>query len=313
MRSLRLVDKLISKEICTLHMDMTYDDRLFFGMHNFFELKQHLIRYQCNIDFSAPDNKVSIIGQLANVQRMAEMFIGNTTIAMQYEFQSFNDEFLDHLKQFFDIFHQQCEQYSKVYVTYKPLKPDKILFTFLSFRFNTPALIQAMRHLKSELEYFNLGEFKPVTTTMQLPANRKDLTGRANSYIEFVQQKTQTKIEMMRYEEFPQYPFDNVIITGRAIEEVVHARFLLFERFSYELKFQVPMCDTRLLVDCISKVSNDLKSIYISIEPCTSIMYKIISINGNESSFHKLFTLRNQLVNSLEIRKAYMMRHLHLD
>lgn len=289
-------------DLCTLYIDMTYDDRIFFGVHNFYQLKRSLLETQCNIDFSAPDNKVSIIGKVPNVQKMCEMFIAHSTLALQFEFKFYDEKYLDYMRTTFALFHQQCELYHKVFVTYRRSKSNAILFNFLSFRSNGLGLIRAMIQLKNELEYCQVGEFLPnITSTMQIPCNRRDLTGRGNSYIEQIQNKTQTKIEVIRYEDCPQYQFENVLITGQTIPSVIQARFELASRFTFELKFQVSINETRSLVDYISKLSYDLKSIFISIEPCNQIgpNSKIIAINGNEKSIGKLFTLRDQLIAEL--------------
>src|SRR5699024_7722291 len=98
-----------------------------------------------------------------------------------------------------------------------------------------------------------------------------------------IQKKTNTKVELVRFEDCPQYQFENLVISGQTIQEVVQARFELVSRFTYELKFQVTINETGPLVEHISKLSYDLKSIYISIEPCNRST-KIISINSTEKN-----------------------------
>lgn len=295
-------------------MDMTYDDRVFFGVHNFFELKQSLRESQCNIDFSAPDNKVSITGQVASVHKMCTSFILHSTLALQFEFRFYNEKYLNFMRTTsFVLFHKQCELYHKVYVNYRRSKPNVILFNFVSFRNNSLGLIRAMVQLKNELEFCQVGELIPnITSVMQIPANRRDLTGRGNSFIEQIQQKTHTKIEVTRLDEHPHHQFENVVITGQTIPSVIQARFELASRFTYELKFQMQIAEKRPLVDYISKLSYDLKSVNITLEPCgqTGPNSKIIAINGNEKSLGKLFTLREKVIMEVDTLNSTVRKFL---
>src|SRR5699024_556651 len=150
------------------------------------------------------------IGQVPNVQKMCELFIASSTISLQIEYRFFDEKYLEFMRHSFVLFHQQCEHYHKVFVSYRRSKPSVILFSFISFRNNGLGLIRAMVQLKNELEACNVGEFVPnILSSMQIPANRRDLTGRGNAYIEQIQKDTQTKVEVVRFEECPQYPFEN--------------------------------------------------------------------------------------------------------
>ncbi|KAJ6216746.1 hypothetical protein RDWZM_007903 [Blomia tropicalis] len=298
--------------LCTIQLDMTYEDRVFFGVHNFYQLKKSLIETQCNVDFSAVGNKVSIIGQISNVQKMCEMFISNSTLSLQIEFRVYDEKYLELLRNSFSIFHQQCELNHKVYVAYRRNgKPNQLTFNFISFRNNSMGLIRAMIHLKNELEQSQIGEFTSnLSSSFQIPSNRRDLTGRSNMFIEQIQKQTKTKIELIRYEDCPQYPFENVTINGTNLLSVIEARYELMSRFTFELKFQVFVNDTRMLVEYIAKLSNELKSIFISIEPCPiGPNMKIISITGFEKNIRKLFTLREQLLDEVyNCNNCSMMR-----
>ncbi|KAI2804544.1 hypothetical protein BLOT_003530 [Blomia tropicalis] len=267
---------------------------------------------QCNVDFSAVGNKVSIIGQISNVQKMCEMFISNSTLSLQIEFRVYDEKYLELLRNSFSIFHQQCELNHKVYVAYRRNgKPNQLTFNFISFRNNSMGLIRAMIHLKNELEQSQIGEFTSnLSSSFQIPSNRRDLTGRSNMFIEQIQKQTKTKIELIRYEDCPQYPFENVTINGTNLLSVIEARYELMSRFTFELKFQVFVNDTRMLVEYIAKLSNELKSIFISIEPCPiGPNMKIISITGFEKNIRKLFTLREQLLDEVyNCNNCSMMR-----
>lgn len=291
-----MLDGLFFNQLCTLHMDMTYDDRVFFGVHNFYGLKQQLSLHQCNIDFAAPDNKVSLFGGLANVQSMAEVLSRHSPLALQIEFRFYTPDLVEHIKSRATFFYGRYETAFKVFITYHQVKADTVLFSFLTNRSCWRNLYEVMALFKYEYELTRYGEFSHVmSSTLQLPSNRKDITGRGNVHIEEIRQKTKTDIDIVRLEEYPQYPFDNVTIKGQRFQDVINARLLLLERFVYTLIFQVPMCDTRLLVECISKLGHDLKSINIIIEPSSSTIYKVVSITGNQPNLGKLFALRNQL------------------
>lgn len=291
-----MLDGLFYNQLCTLHMDMTYDDRVFFGVHNFFGLKQQLLVHQCNIDFAAPDNKVSLFGGLNSVHNMAEVLCRHSPLAIQIEFRFYSQDSLEHVKNRAAVFYTRYESLFKVFITYHQIKPDTFLFSFLTHRANWCNIYETMVRFQFEYDLSRYGEFSPVmSSTLQLPSNRKDITGRNNLYIEEIRQKTKTDIELVRLEEYPQYPFDNVLIKGHRFHDVISARLMILERFVYTLIFQVPMCDTRLLVDCISKLGHDLKSINIIIEPSSSTIYKVVSITGTQPNLRKLFALRNQL------------------
>lgn len=299
-------------QMCTIYLDMTYDDRVFFGVHNFLLLKYSLTESQCNVDFSAADNKVSIVGSLQNVSRMAKSFFLHSTFALQFEFYYYDKQvFYDFLQNRFKMTQQNYERLD-VFISYRQDKANIVLFNFLTFRKYFIRIIQVMNDVKMQFEFYQLGRvLANITSTLQIPINgrRNDVNqnrGISNQYIERIERETKCQIKTLRYPECQhQYPFINVIINGSDIFAVIQARWFLTSRFNYELKFQIPTSETVRLVKAISSMSYDRSLIEVEISPGiinpnadsdpTMDSLKIVSIKSNEKNLDQIFALRQEL------------------
>lgn len=300
-----VMDDSFMNQMCTLYIDMSFDDRVFFGVHNFFLLKCSLSESQCNVDFSATNNKVSIIGKSENVAKMCKSFFLHSTFALQFEFY-FYDEIscAEYMKERFPSLQKEYEKWD-VYISYRPDKPNTLLFNFLTFRKFFVRLIQTMINFQMQLEFYQLGRVLPnFMSTLQVPITRRDANVINASYLESIENETGTKIKLIRYHDCQHYPFENVIITGADILSVIQARWLITTRFEYELNFQVFVSDTSMLVKCISSLNYDRSSIEVTISPCVSnpsLDSKILSIKTNEKHIDKIFSIHKELIDSMII------------
>lgn len=295
----------LMNQMCTLYTDMSFDDRIFFGVHNFFLLKCSLSENQCNVDFSANNNKVSIIGKAENVAKICKSFFLHSTFALQFEFYFFDETTCaDYMKERFPSVQKEYEQWD-VYISYRPEKPNILLFTFLTFRKFFVRLIQSMINFQMQLEFYQLGRVMPnFMSTLQIPITRREGNLINSNYLESIEHETGTKIKLIRYHDCHHYPFGNVIITGVDILSVIQARWLITTRFEYELKFQVTISDISLLVKCISSLNYDRSLIEVTISPCASnpsLDSKILSIKTNEKHIDKIFSIHKELIDSMMI------------
>lgn len=288
---------------------MTYDDRIFYGIHNFSKLKYTVEEAQCNIDFAASSNKVSITGQVQNVQKMCETFIANSTITMSMQYRLFESKYSEKMRLAFARFHRHCEREHKVFTTYKEVN-GLFTFTFITFRNNGFGIFQAINHLKSSLQELKAGWFmNNIVSNLLVPANRRDLTGRANCFIEAIERSTGATLEVSKFDD-AKYQFEAIKISSPTLMSVMQARSELISRFSYELTFTIFITDTRPLVEYISKLTDEMKSVAVSLERSPEgANYKAVTISGNEKSINTLFTLRKQILDQVfKFNEAVFMR-----
>lgn len=291
-------------------MDMTYEDRVIFGVQNFCRLRKSLYETRCNVNFSAAGNKVSINGDVTNVLRMCDWFVSSSNILIQVEYWLTKETDYEILRHWFVFAGQQFEQIWGVCFSHRRVNGRLITFIFSTYCRNELNLGKVINLFLDYLKKFQMGEIVPAfTCKMQIPANRRDLTGRANAHIESIQKSTETKIEMVRFEEFPQYPFENVVISSQDIEKVFQARNELFKVFTFDLKFRVFIENTRPLLDYLFKKSSTLdRSISISIEPSNeSPNVKVLCVSGNEKHIKELFHLRGELIEEVKKYSGFVM------
>lgn len=296
-------------DLCSVHMDMTYDDRIFYGIHNFSKLKYTVQETQCNIDFAASSNKVSITGQVANVQKMVETFIANSTITMCMQYRLFESKHSEKMRLAFVQFHRHCEREHKVFTTYKEVN-GLFTFTFITFRNNGFGIFQAINSLKTSLQDLKAGWFMSnIVSNMLVPANRRDLTGRANCFIEAIERSTGATLEVSKFDD-SKYQFEAIKISSSTLMSVMQARSELISRFSYELIFTIFITDTRPLVEYISMLTDEMKSVAVSIERSSDgPNHKTVTISGNEKCINTLFTLRKQILDQVfKFNEAVFMR-----
>ncbi|KAH9396621.1 hypothetical protein TYRP_019645 [Tyrophagus putrescentiae] len=286
-------------DVCSLHMDMTYDDRIFYGIHNFEKLKYTVEETQCNIDFAASSNKVSITGKAKNVQKMAETFIANSTITICIQYRLFESKYTEQMRYAFVQFHRICEREHKVFTTYTELN-GLFTFTFITFRNNGLGILQAINHLETSLQELKAGWFlNNVVSNLLIPANRRDLTGRGNCFIEAIERSTGTTLEVSKFEDV-KYQFESIKITGSTLMSVLQARSELVSRFSYELIFTIFITNSRPLVEYISQLTDEMKSVAVSIErSADGPNHKTVTISGSEKCISTLFILRKQILNQV--------------
>lgn len=288
-------------DLCSVHMDMTYDDRIFYGIHNFSKLKYTVEEARCNIDFAATSNKVSITGQVQSVQKICETFIANSTITMCMHYRLFENKYAEQMRNAFVQFHRLCEREHKVFTTYKEMN-GLFTFTFITFRNNGFGILQAISHLRTSLQELKAGWFlNNIVSNLLIPANRRDLTGRGNCFIEAIERSTGTTLEMSKFDDV-KCQFEAIKITGSTLMSVLQARSELVSRFSYELIFTIFITDSRPLVEYISQLTDQKKSVAVSIEPSSDgPNHMTVTISGSEKCISLLFTLRKQILDQVSI------------
>lgn len=286
-----------------LNLDMTFDDRMFFGKQNYWFLNYLLTINQCRIDFDAADNKVAIVGPAINLKKFCQSFYHHSTFAIQFRFQIYNSKQFEEFLSEFEILKKEYEN-KCIYISYFRENSDFVLFKFLSFRkcfslnFSTNffAIENAINTLKEKLEYLRLGKNEEkITGTLQIPANRRESNG---INIESIEKETGTQIKTIRYNDCPKYPFENVIITGDDLKSVVAARRKISAGFNYELQFRVPIKNVDLLVKNISKLNRN--NVNIKIHQLDLSDTKIISFKCLENEMEKLFNLYEELLKSID-------------
>lgn len=302
-KSIEMFNYYNRNEICILNLDMTFDDRMFFGKQNYWFLNHLLARNQCYIDFAGPDNKVSIMGPVSKLRDFCKSFYDHSTFAFQFEFQFYTEKQADEFLKEFELFQKEHES-KCIYISYFRQSGNLILFKFLSFRkyfsqskyaTNLAIIRSAIFTLQEKLEKLKLGKNPQfITSTLQIPVIRRD-SHVIN--IENIEKETKTRIKIIRYNDCPKYLFENVIITGDCLNSVLSARQKISAGFNYELMFHVPINNVDLLVENISKLNRN--SVSIKIHPADVTDIKIISFKCQESSMDKLFILHDKLLKSM--------------
>ncbi|KAI7688173.1 hypothetical protein SSS_10593 [Sarcoptes scabiei] len=289
-------------EKCSFYFDMIYDDRLFFGFHNFNVLKNDLSTKRCNVDFSTSENKVNLIGPFANVFKIYDSLFAHSTFGIQFQFVYCDPIGLfDFLRERFKIFQREYGNY-EVFISYqRDDKPNTISFSFLTFRKCLIRLIQTLNNFMLHLDHLQVGFFQPeFTTTFQIPTSKRDPSGLNSAFVESIENKTRTKISIVRY---PHCFFENITLTSKFIFGLIEARWSLTARFTCEMKFQISTSETEMLVRSISELDYDRTMIDISISPCSLNRSdsRMVSIKSLERNNEKIFKITNDL---LELRKS---------
>ncbi|OTF71471.1 hypothetical protein BLA29_009175 [Euroglyphus maynei] len=236
---------------------------------------------------------------------MCKSFFLHSTFALQFEFYFFDETTCaDYMKEHFPTLQKEYEKWD-VFISYRPEKPNILLFNFLTFRKYFVRLIQTMINFQMQLEFYQIGKVLPnFMSTLQVPISHRDRNLINSKYLESIENETGTKIKSIRYHDCQHYPFENVIINGMDILSVIQARWLITTRFEYELKFPVTTSDLSMLVKCISSLNYDRSLIEVTISPCVSnpsLDKKILSIKTNEKHIDKIFSIHKQLFDSMMI------------
>ncbi|KAH9511343.1 hypothetical protein DERF_009811 [Dermatophagoides farinae] len=236
-----VMDDLFMNQMCTLNIDMSFDDRVFFGVHNFSQLKCSLSESQCNVDFSATNNKVAIIGKSENVTKMCKSFFLHSTFVLQFEFYFFDEiSYAEYMKERF------------------------------------PTLQTEYEKLDMQLGFYQLGRVLPnFMSTLQMPIVSRDARVINASYLESIENETGTKIKSSRYH-CQYYPYENIIITGADILSVFVSDLTMLVKCISSLNYDRSSIEVTIS-PCVSNPSLDSK--ILSIKTNEKHIDKIYSIH----------------------------------